>query len=52
LAIERWEVLLVRPVEGESQEFMCVGIGILSLETRLHSHRSFPDLERKRWTLV
>jgi hypothetical protein len=52
LAIERWEVLLVRPVEGESQEFMCVGIGIVSLETRLHSHRSFPDLERKRWTLV
>jgi hypothetical protein len=52
LVRERWEVLLVRPVEGESQEFKRVGIGIVSLEGRLHPDKTFPDLERKRWTLV
>jgi hypothetical protein len=49
---ERWEVLLVRPIEGESQEFKHIGIGIVSLEGRLHPGKTFPDLERKRWTLV
>jgi hypothetical protein len=32
----RWGVLLVRPVERGSQEFMRVGIGTLSFEGRLH----------------
>jgi hypothetical protein len=52
LVRERWEVLLVRPIEGESQEFKRVGIGIVSLEGRLHPDTTFPVLERKRWTLV
>jgi hypothetical protein len=52
LVRERWEMLLVRSVEGESQEFKRVGIGIVSLEGRLHPDKTFPDLERKRWTLV
>jgi hypothetical protein len=51
LESERWEVLLVRPVGGASQEFMRVGIGFITLDGREHG-RTFPDLERKRWILV
>jgi hypothetical protein len=52
LAMERWEVLLVRQVEGASEKFMRVGIGVTCLDRKKHPHQTFPNLERKRWTLV
>jgi hypothetical protein len=47
-----WVMLLVRPKEGESQKFVRVGIGTMSVNLARYPHINLPDLEKKRWTLV
>ena len=53
LDLKHWDLLLVRPVTGDSEQYMRVGIGhVIWSGKRPHPHFTFPESERKRWILV